>query len=212
MSTDIHRKAGLVSDGCFCKDPLLSCVVIADREEPIAFPHPIPLCPMTSSCAIALGSNLGDSRTILKSALHRLEQISGIQLIAHSRIYETRAVGPPQPDYLNSCATLRVDLPPQTLLQTLLAIEAALGRVRREPWGPRTLDLDLLLFDDLILQTPTLHIPHPRMTERAFVLVPLAEIAPHWIEPISGRAIVDLVKAVDSSGVRLAPIQPIALS
>jgi 2-amino-4-hydroxy-6-hydroxymethyldihydropteridine diphosphokinase len=83
----------------------------------------------------------------------------------------------------------------------MLAIEQQFGRVRRERNGPRTLDLDLLLFDDLVLDTPTLQIPHPRMSERAFVLVPLAEIAGDWIEPVSGKAIAKLVQAVDCSEV-----------
>ncbi|MFB2975340.1 2-amino-4-hydroxy-6-hydroxymethyldihydropteridine diphosphokinase [Microseira sp. BLCC-F43] len=153
------------------------------------------------SCAIALGSNLGDSLTTLENALKTLAQTPGIVLQAVSSWYLTKAVGPPQPDYLNGCALLGVQMSPEALLETLLAIEAKFGRVRREPWGPRTLDLDLLLFDDLILETQSLQIPHPRMNERAFVLVPLAEIAPDWVEPVSGHAIAQLVQAVDCSGV-----------
>lgn len=152
--------------------------------------------------AIALGSNLGDSLTILKDSLNILAQTPGIVLLAHSSWYQTEPVGPPQPDYINGCAVLDVQLTPQELLKTLLRIEAQLGRVRQQRWGPRTVDLDLLLFDDLILETPTLQVPHPRMKERAFVLVPLAEIAPNWIEPVSGKAIAQLVQRVDCSGVR----------
>ncbi|MGB5899195.1 MAG: 2-amino-4-hydroxy-6-hydroxymethyldihydropteridine diphosphokinase, partial [Geitlerinemataceae cyanobacterium] len=87
---------------------------------------------------------------------------------------------------------------------TLLAIEDKFNRVRQERWGPRTLDLDVLLFGDLILETPDLQIPHPRMNERAFVLVPLTEIAPDWIEPVSGKTIAQLVEKVDRSGVNFA--------
>ena len=152
--------------------------------------------------AIALGSNLGDSQHILEDALKKLAQTPGITLQAYSSLYQTEPVGPPQPDYLNGCALLEVQLAPQELLETLLAVEAEFGRVRQERNGPRTLDLDLLLFDDLILETPTLQLPHPRMKERAFVLVPLAEIAPNWIEPVSGKAIAQLVQRVDCSGVR----------
>jgi 2-amino-4-hydroxy-6-hydroxymethyldihydropteridine diphosphokinase len=94
---------------------------------------------------------------------------------------------------------LHVQTSPQQLLETLLEIEAQFGRIRRERWGPRSLDLDLLLYDDLILDTPTLQIPHLRMRERAFVLVPLAQIAPDWIEPVSGIAIAQLLQAVDCS-------------
>lgn len=153
-------------------------------------------------CAIALGSNLGDSLTTLESAITTLSQTPGIQLEARSHWYETAAVGPPQPDYLNGCALLRVTLTPTELLQTLLATEAKFGRVRQERWGARSLDLDLILFGDLIWQSPNLTIPHPYLTQRAFVLVPLTEIAPDWIEPVSGKAIAELVQAVDCSGVR----------
>lgn len=153
--------------------------------------------------AIALGSNLGDSRAILESALETIAQTSGIILESRSSWYQTVAVGPPQPDYINGCALLRVRFPPQELLETLLEIEAKFGRVRQERWGARTLDLDLLLFDNLIVDTPALQLPHPRMRERAFVLMPLAEIAPDWSEPICGQTIRKLLEAVDCSGVRL---------
>lgn len=152
-------------------------------------------------CAIALGSNLGDSRTILETALQTLAQNPDIEVVACSSWYQTAPVGPPQPDYINGCAILEVHLTPQELLETLLAVEKQFGRVRNERWGARTLDLDLILFDDLILDTPRLQIPHPRLRERAFVLVPLAEIAPQWSEPLTGEAIAQLVNAVDCSGV-----------
>jgi 2-amino-4-hydroxy-6-hydroxymethyldihydropteridine diphosphokinase len=158
--------------------------------------------PIHHQAAIALGSNLGDSCSILESGLAILAQVPGIQLQSRSRWYQTSAVGPPQPDYLNGCAVLAATLTPQQLLETLLAIETQLGRVRQERWGARTLDLDLLLFDDWVLETPTLQIPHPRLRERAFVLVPLAEIAPMWIDPVSKLTIATLAKTVDCSGVR----------
>jgi 2-amino-4-hydroxy-6-hydroxymethyldihydropteridine diphosphokinase len=130
-----------------------------------------------------------------------LAKTPGITVTSQSSWYRTAPVGPPQPDYLNGCVILELQLTPHDLLQTLLSIEQQFGRERRERWGPRTLDLDILLFDNLIIDTPTLQIPHPRMTERAFVLVPLAEIAPDWIEPKSGCAIAQLVQRVDCSGV-----------
>ena len=151
--------------------------------------------------AIALGSNLGDSRSILESALFVLARTPAIALKAHSSWYRTKAIGPPQPDYINGCAVLQADMSPEELLNTLLAIENKFGRIRRERWGPRTLDLDLLLCDDMVLDTPSLQLPHPGMRERAFVLVPLAEIAPNWIDPVSGMAIGQLLEQVDCSGV-----------
>ena len=156
-----------------------------------------------SASAIALGSNMGDSRGILEAAVDTLVHTPGIFVAARSRWYITKAVGPPQPDYFNGCAVLQTELQPQELLENLLKIEQKFGRVRQKRWGPRTLDLDLLLYDDLILQTPTLEIPHPRMRERAFVLVPLVEIASDWVEPVSGSVIKDLVKQVNCSDVQL---------
>lgn len=156
--------------------------------------------------AIALGSNLGDSYIILESALKLIAQTPGIVLQAQSHLYQTVAIGPPQPDYLNACALLSTRLDPKALLERLLAIEAKFGRIRRERWGPRLLDLDLLLFDDLIVKQIGLQIPHPRMKERAFVLVPLAEIAANWIEPVSGEAIADLVQRIDCSEVKILSV------
>lgn len=158
---------------------------------------------LLTESAIALGSNIGDSLRILEAAIETLAQTPGISLRAKSSWYKTKPVGPPQPDYLNGCAILQVEMKPHILLETLLQIEQQFGRIRQERWGPRLLDLDLLLYDGLILDTPNLQIPHPRMKERAFVLVPLTEIAPDWIEPISGSAIKDLVTKVDCSEVFL---------
>ncbi|MDJ0695738.1 2-amino-4-hydroxy-6-hydroxymethyldihydropteridine diphosphokinase [Mastigocoleus sp. MO_188.B34] len=156
-----------------------------------------------SKVAIALGSNLGDSIAILEAAIKALERMPGIEIIIVSSWYQTKAIGPPQPNYINGCVSVRTEQKPHSLLQILLGIEKKFGRIRREKWGPRTLDLDLLLYDDLILETPTLQIPHPRIRERAFVLAPLAEIEPSWIEPVSGKSIKELLKAVDCTGVNL---------
>ena len=153
--------------------------------------------------AIALGSNLGNSLETLESAVATIASTSGILVKGRSHWYQTKAISPsPQPDYLNGCVILQTTHSPIVLLNTLLEIEQQFGRVRRERNDPRTLDLDLLLFDDIVLNEPELQIPHPRMVERAFVLVPLAEIAPDWIEPISGKAIAELAQAVDCSGVQ----------
>jgi 2-amino-4-hydroxy-6-hydroxymethyldihydropteridine diphosphokinase len=154
--------------------------------------------------AIALGSNLGDSRQILATALTCLDDTPGIKLMARSQWYLTAPVGPPQPDYLNGCALLNTNLTPPELMQTLLQIETRLGRVRRERWGARTVDLDLLLFDDVILTAPELTIPHPRMRDRAFVMIPLMEIAPNWQDPVTGQSIAVLAQALDRRDVQLS--------
>ena len=153
------------------------------------------------SAAVAMGSNLGESRQTLDAAIQTLADHPKIEVISCSSWYRTAPVGPPQPDYINGCVILAVQLTPQELLNTLLRVEQQFGRVRQERWGARTLDLDLILYDQLILTIPHLQIPHPRMRERAFVLVPLAEIAPEWIDPVTKEAIAQLVGAVDCSGV-----------
>lgn len=154
-------------------------------------------------CAIALGSNLGNSLNILEKTVQIFDQLPKIYLKFYSHWYRTIPIGPPQPDYLNGCAILETYLVPDKLLETLLNIEQQWGRVHRERWGPRTLDLDLLLYGDLILKTDTLQIPHPRMTQRGFVLVPLAEIAPNWVYPVNKKTIIQLLDGVDCSGVSL---------
>lgn len=162
-----------------------------------------PLLPVGVVSAIGLGSNLGDSLLILEAAIETLVQTSAIKLLAKSNWYRTKPIGPPQPDYLNGCVIVQVEMIPELLLEILLKIENKFGRVRNERWGARTLDLDILLYGNQIIDTPKLQVPHPRMCDRAFVLVPLAEIAPDWVEPVSGFAIKELVKDVDCSGVRL---------
>ena len=157
---------------------------------------------MIEKCAIALGSNLGDSLNILETTITLLSQHPSMDLISHSPWYQTTPVGPPQPNYLNGCAILETSLNPEDLLQTLLGIEQKFGRIRREKWGPRTLDLDLLLYGDLILKSPSLTIPHPLMLERAFVLVPLADIAATWVHPISKKMIQEHLHGLNCEGIK----------
>lgn len=151
--------------------------------------------------AIALGSNLGDSRAILESALDRLETV-----VARSSWYQTKALtlpnSPPQPDYVNGCIILETELEPLELLAKLQQIETEFGRIRHQKWDARTLDLDILLVDDVVFQTETLEIPHPRISDRAFVLVPLAEIAPDWKHPRLNGSIAQLLQSVDASDVK----------
>jgi len=157
---------------------------------------------MSKKCAIALGSNLGDSLNILETTITLLSQHPYLELIGHSPWYKTTPIGPLQPNYLNGCAILETSLNPEDLLQTLLSIEQKFGRIRREKWGPRTLDLDLLLYGDLILDTPNLTIPHPLMLDRAFVLVPLADIAATWVHPMTKKMIQEHLKGLNCEGVQ----------
>lgn len=157
---------------------------------------------MTELCAIALGSNLsseiGDSEKIVRSAIAQLSSLPEIEIVRVSRWYRTKAItlpnSAPQPDYINGCAILKTSFQPLQLLQTLFHTEQMFGRERRERWGARTLDLDLLLYGDQIIDTPELVLPHPRMSDRAFVLLPLAEIAGDWIHPVQEVAIANLAK------------------
>ena len=155
---------------------------------------------METACAIALGSNLGNSEQTIEMALAQLDRDS-MRLGVRSQLYKTAPVGPPQPDYINACAIFHTILSPVQVLHVLLETEASFGRVRRERWGPRTLDLDLPLHGDRVMDTPSLTLPHPRMHKRAFVLVPLAEIAPDWQHPTRQQPVKELLGQVDIAGV-----------
>jgi 2-amino-4-hydroxy-6-hydroxymethyldihydropteridine diphosphokinase len=138
---------------------------------------------------VALGSNLGDREQTLRSAVAALRQLGSVEAI--SSFYETAPVGlVEQPDFLNAVVALRIALPPQELMTALLRIEQQHGRDRSAsvPKGPRTLDLDLLSYGDVVIESPTLTLPHPSLAERRFVLEPLMEIAPHWRHPVSGKS------------------------
>jgi 2-amino-4-hydroxy-6-hydroxymethyldihydropteridine diphosphokinase len=148
-------------------------------------------------CFVALGSNLGDREETLRRALERLAATPGIALVAVSRPFETEPVGPAQPAYLNAAVELETALPARELLARLLAIEREAGRARgAERFGPRTLDLDLLLYGDETIDEPGLVVPHPRLAERAFVLEPLAEIAGALCHPRLGASIAELAARV----------------
>lgn len=139
---------------------------------------------MQNSAYIALGSNMGDRRNNLVKSLDLLFTEPGIKLLACSSIYETEPVGgPDQGPFLNACLAVKTDLPPVKLLKHMLSVEDKMKRVRQQRWGPRIIDLDLLVYADLVMDTPFLQLPHPRLTERDFVLIPLAEIAPDLIIP-----------------------------
>lgn len=136
---------------------------------------------------IGIGSNLGDRETHLRGALELLSAEEGIKIVAVSVLRETEPVGPvEQGPFLNGAVHVDTELRPQELLERLLDIEERLGRVRRERFGPRTIDLDLLVYGDEVLDEPGLTLPHPRLHERRFALEPLAELAPGLVLPGRG--------------------------
>lgn len=141
---------------------------------------------------IAIGSNLGDKEKNLRRALLLLTQ-QGVEVVRVSSFLSTEPYGvTDQPQFLNAVACVRTSLAPLALLDVLLATELAMGRVRLRHWGERNIDLDLLLYEDVVLDTPRLHLPHPDMQNRDFVLLPLAEIAPELKHPTLQKTIYEL--------------------
>ena len=132
---------------------------------------------------VGLGANLGDREAALAAALEALARLPGTRLVTRSSFYRSASMGAPGPDYLNAVAHLRTALSPRELLDHLLAIEHAHGRTRSAPNAPRTLDLDLLVHGTRQVDEPGLVVPHPRLHERAFVVLPLAEVAPMLVVP-----------------------------
>lgn len=136
---------------------------------------------------VGIGSNLGDRESHLRHALELLAAEPGIEIVAASVLRETEPVGPvEQGPFLNGAVEVSTELPPRELLERLLDIEQRLGRVRRERFGPRTIDLDLLVYGDEVVDEPGLTVPHPRLHERRFALEPLAELAPGLVLPGRG--------------------------
>lgn len=154
---------------------------------------------MSTRALIGLGSNLGDRRATLEGAIAALAATPGVRVLRVSSSRETEPVGGPtgQGAYLNAAAAVETTLGPTELLRVLLAVESRFGRVRTVRWGERTLDLDLLLFGDRIIETAELTVPHPRLADRRFVLEPMAEIAPDAIDPRTGRSVSELLAALD---------------
>jgi len=153
--------------------------------------------------ALGLGGNIGDPRAAMAEALRQLDLRDDCRVIAVSKLYSTPPWGKTdQADFFNCCALVETSLPPEDLLDACLSIERGMKRVRAERWGPRTIDIDILIYGVLEQVTERLELPHPRMIERGFVMMPLADIAPD-IE-VKGRAVRDWMKDADTVGIKVA--------
>jgi len=151
---------------------------------------------------LALGSNIGDRRDNLRRAVATLAP--EVQVIAQSPVYETPAWGyEDQPPFLNMVLKGETSLPPDSLLLHVKRLETELGRAPSFHWGPRLIDIDILFYDDVVLDTRALTIPHPRLHERAFVLVPLNYLAPTLVHPVLGQTVSQLLSSLDTSGITL---------
>ncbi|MFM8515312.1 MAG: 2-amino-4-hydroxy-6-hydroxymethyldihydropteridine diphosphokinase [Actinomycetota bacterium] len=153
-----------------------------------------------SRAVIALGANLDDPAHHLHGAAHRIDRTPGVRIVGRSHLFRTAPVGgPDQPDYINAVIIVETDRDPHTLLADLHSIEAEHGRIRDVHWGPRTLDLDLIAYDDFRSVDPELQVPHPRAHERAFVLVPWCDAESDAVFPGVGP-VRDLVAGLDTAG------------
>jgi 2-amino-4-hydroxy-6-hydroxymethyldihydropteridine diphosphokinase len=165
----------------------------------------------TLRAVIGFGANLGERVETIRAAARELGLVARIEKT--SRIFETSPVGgPPQPDFLNAAALVTFEGEPDSLLRALLAIEAKLGRRRTaERYGPRTIDLDILWIDGICVETESLQVPHPRLTERAFALIPLLEVAPLARDPRTGKALADSPLAQNAGASQKERITPSVL-
>lgn len=158
---------------------------------------------------LGLGANLGDPRQQLAEALQRLEAAEEVEVTRVSTFYRNPPLGPEdQPWYVNAAARVRTRLGPEELLRLLQEVETAMGRVRGERWGPRLIDLDLLLYNGEVILAPNLVVPHPEMHRRVFVLAPLAEIAPQAWHPVMQKSVGDLLSELAPAD--RAALQPIS--
>jgi 2-amino-4-hydroxy-6-hydroxymethyldihydropteridine diphosphokinase len=157
---------------------------------------------MTATCAIGLGANMGDPEAMMERAINLLRLKPGLTISDLSSTWYTEPIGgrADQNWYYNRVALLNTDLEAIPLLRTLIDIEATLGRVRVERWGPRLIDLDLLFKDQEIIDAQELILPHPRLHERGFVLYPMAEVAPNWTHPLTGLTVTEMLDNLPKSG------------
>jgi 2-amino-4-hydroxy-6-hydroxymethyldihydropteridine diphosphokinase len=166
--------------------------------QSVSYPHAV-------TATLGLGSNLGDRLGNLRRAVDLLQRTPSIRVVRSSRVYETEPVGPPQPDFLNAVVQIETTVEPRALLEACRTVEDGMGRVRTERWGARVIDVDILTYGREVIDEPGLVIPHPRMHERAFVMVPLLEVEADPVLP-GGRTVHDIRLGSE----QLAGVRPFA--
>lgn len=200
----LERAAAVTAEEILLTNPLINGITIKIEKPwaPVGLPLETVAVETTRkwhTAYIALGSNLGEKKNYLDVAIEELKAVKGIEIESVSNWIETEPYGYlDQPNFLNGCACIKTWLEPFALLDVLQSIEAKAGRERKIHWGPRTLDLDLLFYDDQILGTKRLIVPHPEIEKRSFVLVPMAQIAPWLRHPVSKSTIKQLLEELNA--------------
>ncbi|MGN1160503.1 MAG: 2-amino-4-hydroxy-6-hydroxymethyldihydropteridine diphosphokinase [Lachnospiraceae bacterium] len=195
----IESAAEYVAERVLLKFPLVRAMDLEVRKPEAPIPLPFESVSVKihrgwHTCYIALGSNLGDSEKLLTEAVAKLRGVEQIRMKQVSSFIKTAPYGGvEQPDFLNGAVCIETLLPPHELLDLLHVIEREAGRERKVHWGPRTLDLDILFYDDVILYEPDLMIPHIDLENRTFVLLPMCELNPLWKHPVSGKSMKELL-------------------
>lgn len=188
-----HLRAGASVGGCLGRDvfqPTLANPAALRSSNDLAGPGRLCYIQAMQRVFLALGSNLGDRRACIMRARDLIDAISRVRVVAMSSLHETAPEGYiDQPDFINAALEIETTLTPRKLLLELTRVERLMGRLPTVRFGPRIIDIDILLFGDIVVDDPDLVIPHPRMTERAFVLGPLSEIAPDAVHPVLNQTV-----------------------
>ncbi|MCH5255946.1 MAG: 2-amino-4-hydroxy-6-hydroxymethyldihydropteridine diphosphokinase [Lachnospiraceae bacterium] len=202
----IEAVAEKTAEAVLCEFPLIDAITLEIRkpEAPIGLEFQSVSVRVTRRwhmACIAVGSNIGDRQKYIEGGIEALAQDNKCKVVKSSELIRTKAYGEiEQDEFLNGALVVKTLYTPEELLNKILEIEAAAGRERREHWGPRTLDMDIIFYDDMIINTDALNIPHIDMQNRDFVLEPLARLVPYVVHPVLGKTVIQLLEEVQKSG------------
>ncbi|MCH5249405.1 MAG: 2-amino-4-hydroxy-6-hydroxymethyldihydropteridine diphosphokinase [Lachnospiraceae bacterium] len=202
----IEAVAEKTAEAVLCEFPLIDAITLEIRkpEAPIGLEFQSVSVRVTRRwhmACIAVGSNIGDRQKYIEGGIEALAQDNKCKVVKSSELIRTKAYGEiEQDEFLNGALVVKTLYTPEELLNKILEIEAAAGRERREHWGPRTLDMDIIFYDDMIINTDSLNIPHIDMQNRDFVLEPLARLVPYVVHPVLGKTVIQLLEEVQKSG------------